>query len=222
MEDINVADDNMYYSSVDGVLYDKDKRTLMCYPGGLEGKFEIPNTVEKIGAWAFYQSAVSDIKIPASVNTIDLCAFYGSGLLTSVELPASVTMIDNLAFYHCESLETVKCNNPTPPTISYGTFDQSPIEVFYVPDGSVTAYKEADIWKDYNIQGYQNPSDLVPINSVNDIFVVDAFGETPNGAVAIKCYTLQGVRVQGVRTIDDVKLLTPGIYIVNGKKVIVK
>jgi hypothetical protein len=219
MEDINVADDNMYYSSVDGVLYDKDKRTLMCYPGGLEGKFEIPNTVEKIGAWAFYQSAVSDIKIPASVSTIDLCAFYGSGLLTSVELPASVTMIDNLAFYHCESLETVKCNNPTPPTISYGTFDQSPIEVFYVPDGSVTAYKEADIWKDYNIQGYQNPSDLAPISGANDIIIANDLGEIPNGKAAISCYTLQGVRVPGVRTIDDVKSLTPGVYICRqGKK----
>jgi hypothetical protein len=194
----------------------------MCYPGGLEGKFEIPNTVEKISAWAFYQSAVSDIKIPASVTTIDLGAFYGSGLLTSVELPASVTMIDNLAFYHCEALETVICHNPIPPTISLGTFDQCPIEVFYVPAESVPAYKEANIWMDYNIQGYQKPSEIGSISNISEIFVGNLFGDVPNSKVPINCYTLQGVRVQGVRTIDDVKSLAPDIYIVNGKKVIVK
>jgi hypothetical protein len=210
LKKINVSEDNMYYSSVDGVLYDKDKRTLMCYPGGLEGKFEIPNTVEKIGAWAFYQSAVSDIKIPASVSTIDLCAFYGSGLLSSVELPSSVTMIDNLAFYYCKSLETVKCNNTTPPTISSGTFDQSPIEVFYVPNEAVSAYKEADVWKYYNIQGSQKKLELMATGIENTTF---------SGSDTVICYTLQGMRVPGVRTMDDVKSLTPGVYIcVQGNK----
>ena len=51
---IDVASGNKNYSSVDGVLFSKDKKTLVCYPPGKAAKsYEIPRGVTSIGKNAF-------------------------------------------------------------------------------------------------------------------------------------------------------------------------
>ncbi len=52
---INVHVNNNYYCSEDGVLYNKDKTTLVCYPAGkTQTSFIIPSSVTSIGSWVFY------------------------------------------------------------------------------------------------------------------------------------------------------------------------
>ena len=51
---INVDSNNPNYSSVDGVLFNKEKTTLVAYPGGKQGAYTIPNSVTSIGENAFY------------------------------------------------------------------------------------------------------------------------------------------------------------------------
>ncbi len=51
---INVAEDNLNYASIDGVLYNKDKNTLIMCPMGKTGSMTIPNSVTSIGSSAFY------------------------------------------------------------------------------------------------------------------------------------------------------------------------
>jgi hypothetical protein len=134
---ITVATGNAFYSSVDGVLFDKSQTTLLEFPGGLSGSYTIPNGVVSIEESAFDSCNLTSITIPGSVTTIGDYAFYNSsltsvtisygvtdigayafsgnygygGLSASVTIPGSVTSIGNYAFYN-SSLTNV--------TISYG------------------------------------------------------------------------------------------------------
>lgn len=95
------------YSTENGILYNKDKTQLLCYPAGKEGEFfEIPNSVETIGRYAFYNnSKLTEIKIPQSVSAISEEAFGNCSKLKRVEVPKSVQRIDNFAFNGCMGIE---------------------------------------------------------------------------------------------------------------------
>ena len=69
----------LFYSSVNGVLFDKSQTTLIQFPGGIGGSYTIPASVTSIGDYAF-----------------DDCTG-----LTSVTIPSSVTSIGELAFSCC-------------------------------------------------------------------------------------------------------------------------
>ena len=98
---INVVANNRYYSSSGGVLFDKNKTTLIQAPGALSGAYEIPEGVTIIGCtrseellkrnehmfynWSgFCGCAITCIKIPASVKIIHDCAFWDCQSLTDV------------------------------------------------------------------------------------------------------------------------------------------
>ena len=69
---INVSDNNRNYSSIDGVLFNKDKTEIIQYPEEKESKsYKIPNSVTSIGDWEFYIcSSLTNITIPESVTSI--------------------------------------------------------------------------------------------------------------------------------------------------------
>ena len=105
---INVDGENEYYSSADGVLFNKDQTRLICYPEGKTGGYSIPNTVASIGNNAFQNcSGLSSIEIPNSVTEINSDAFLGCSGLTSVTIPNSVTYIGRDAFDNCTNLTSV-------------------------------------------------------------------------------------------------------------------
>ena len=109
---INVDSNNPNYSSVDGVLFDKDKTTLIAYPGGKQGAYTIPNSVTSIGYRAFFNcTSLTSITILNSVTSIGDYAFYGCSSLTSVIIPNSVTSIGNGAFDGCSSLKSITIGN---------------------------------------------------------------------------------------------------------------
>ncbi len=74
---INVASNNPNYCSVNGVLFSKDKNTLITYPQAkTETEYEIPSSVSHIADYAFYScDNIKSISIPESVNTIGVYAF---------------------------------------------------------------------------------------------------------------------------------------------------
>ena len=83
---INVSDNNRNYSSIDGVLFNKDKTEIIQYPEEKESKsYKIPNSVTSIGDWEFYIcSSLTNITIPESVTSIGECAFASCFSLTSI------------------------------------------------------------------------------------------------------------------------------------------
>ncbi|MGN0226797.1 MAG: leucine-rich repeat domain-containing protein, partial [Paludibacteraceae bacterium] len=109
---INVASDNSNYCSVDGVLFNKDKTTLIQYPGGKQGAYTIPNSVTSIGYRAFQNcSGLTSVTIPNSVTSIGERAFPSCTGLTSVTIPNSVTSIGESAFSNCSGLTSVTIGN---------------------------------------------------------------------------------------------------------------
>ena len=69
-----------------------------------------------------YVGKGGNVIIPNAVTTIDWCAFYGCGGLTSVTIPKSVTYIGDNAFGNCSSLTTLTIPNSVT-EIGYGAFD---------------------------------------------------------------------------------------------------
>ena len=106
LKSIEVSGNNKNYSSLDGVLFNKDKTELITYPAGkTDSEYVIPNSVTSIGYSAFENcTSLTSVTIPDSVTSIGYGVFQGCTSLTSVTIPNSVTSIDSSAFSSCTSL----------------------------------------------------------------------------------------------------------------------
>ncbi|MCS2891971.1 leucine-rich repeat domain-containing protein [Parabacteroides faecis] len=104
MEKIEVDPGNTFYSSLDGVLYNKDKTTLLKFPAQKEG-VEIPESVTVIEEYAFYDcNRFTSIVIPDAVTTIKNGGFSYCSNLLSVTLGSGLNTIENYAFTGCKVL----------------------------------------------------------------------------------------------------------------------
>ncbi|MGN1246066.1 MAG: leucine-rich repeat protein, partial [Muribaculaceae bacterium] len=75
LESINVAEDNPYFCSIEGVLYSKDKSEILAIPMSKLDNFVIPYFVTTLGGNVFYGSKQEEIFIPATVSEMSRLAF---------------------------------------------------------------------------------------------------------------------------------------------------
>ena len=105
---ISVAQDNSNYSSLSGVLFSKDRLTLLAYPAGCDDIYSIPSGITTIGPWAFCHCAnLEQVSLPSSVRRIGQASFYGCKKLSAIRLPAGLSAIGLWAFSECGSLRQV-------------------------------------------------------------------------------------------------------------------
>lgn len=105
---INTDVNNLNYSSLNGVLFNKDKTVLVKCPVGKSGNYIIPDTVNTIGVGAFQGCYhLTNIKIPNNVTNIDNVAFYNCESLKQVNLPQGITKISNGTFSACRNLTNI-------------------------------------------------------------------------------------------------------------------
>ena len=105
---IEVDVKNLYYQSVDGVLYDKSLETLICCPGGKKGRFDILDSVYRIEDYACEGCIeLTSVNIPEGVEEIGDGAFQGCVNLISIEIPDGVYWISDSMFEECTSLKSV-------------------------------------------------------------------------------------------------------------------
>ena len=135
----NIHVDNKYYTSIDGIIYSRDKQTLVLASSGRNGVVNIPEGTKTIANGAFMKSNVREVNCPDSLEYINDNAFYactflekvnfGKSLkqigdsfrnalgafaycyvLNDVVIPSSVEEIGNFAFFHCDELSNVTFN----------------------------------------------------------------------------------------------------------------
>lgn len=84
LKKIEVAENNEYFASVDGVLFDKSVSNLLIYPTGKEEtSFAIHDTIKQLGESVFERNTnLTDVLIPASVTSIGKAPFNDNSKIT--------------------------------------------------------------------------------------------------------------------------------------------
>ena len=115
--------------------------------------FAEPSTLISIGNWAFYNNhELKSVVIPDGVTEIGYAAFYGCTYLDELTLPVSMEYIADNGFALCAKLRRMNVNATTPPQVEARTFEDVDRTIpVVVPDESVSVYKSAPVWQEFNI-----------------------------------------------------------------------
>ena len=159
LTEFSVGSNSFSYKSVGGVLFDYDRKHLVCYPAGkpdrdytvpegvvtiLDGAFYgcgrlervvLSKDVKLIGSSAFREcTAMKTITLPENLETIKNSAFQGCKSLVRMELPAYVAYIGAYAFSHCTKLSAVTLP-PKLTELCLGVFEAcSALKTVILPD----------------------------------------------------------------------------------------
>ena len=105
---IEVSAESTAFTSVDGVLFSADKRTLVYCPNGRSGTYAVPDGVTTIGATAFAHCALLEgVSLPAGITRIEASAFQDCNRLKAFTLPQGVEEIGDYAFGMCQKLTEI-------------------------------------------------------------------------------------------------------------------
>ena len=167
----------------------------------------IPNSVTSIGGSAFCNcSSLTSITIPKSVTSIDAFAFCNCSGLTSIIIPNSVTSIGDRAFYNCSSLTDYFIWAENIPSTNDYSFSSADIKnaTLHVPAASVDLYRQTDPWSGFGR--------IVPLTD-EDPKPTSLKGIIRSDNLKGEYYDLTGRKVNNPKK---------GLYIKNGKKVVLK
>jgi uncharacterized protein YjdB len=202
---INVASENNYYSSNNGVLFNKKKTELIRYPEGKsQTSYTIPDSVTSIGGNAFRRcSSLTSITIPNSVTSIGDRAFVGCTDLKSITIPDSVTSIGEVAFAGCTDLTSITIPDSVT-SIGYGTFDGCTGLTSITIPNSVTSIGE---WAFYHCTGLTSITIPNSVTSIGYAAFRDCTGLTsitiPNSVTSIGDGAFRGCSSLTSITIPD-------------------
>ena len=198
LEEIIVEEGNAAYRSEDGVMYDKDMKTLEVCPRNRKGSLTIPDGIEKIARLSFYDSALSEICLPESLKEIEGGAFEGCSNLTGIALPESIEEIGRHAFLGCEKLREI-----------------------IVPEG-INAISDAVFWDCRALSSVRLPESLKSIEpdafrkcgSLENIVI-------PNKVTMIRNYAFSECsRLKSIRIPDSVRQIGSKAFFESDKAVI--
>lgn len=105
LESFIVSSDNQKYASIQGILYDKENKSILCYPQAREDlSFAVFDGILEIDSYAFYGTAnLQNVILPDSIEAIGASAFGNSGII-SINFPEGIEKISYSAFFNCNSL----------------------------------------------------------------------------------------------------------------------
>lgn len=181
-------------------------------------------------------TSLSHVILPEGLKVIGSEAFLNCTNLPALSLPESVETIGNWCLDKCTSLRRLEVRNPVPYAASSSTFYGVPVNActLYVPAASLSSYKEAEYWKQFGaIEPLEDdPSSLESTrnNEQTDALTVISI---PGGFTLVSEQP-QEVRIHDLSGSILTRLLLPGkgthtlynlpqgIYLINGKKAVVK
>lgn len=207
LQNINVSEDNPSFTSVDGVMFNKDKTTLYTYPAGRLGSYTIPEGATYITTNAFIDAkGLSGVILPDGIEEIDSNAFYGCSSLAYVYMPNTVEYISNRAFsdvnpviYYSGTEEewsaVIGAEDLTDMTINFGAAPPSELPFLF----SNAAFGYGEFWNTCRFTATLNKnyaSDAEPIVIVGvydemgdlmDLYTQEVSIDEVGGSVEINC-----------------------------------
>ncbi len=132
-EQIVVAEGSKHFQTYEGVLFSRDGKTLLTYPAGRKGAYEIPPGTLHIAAHAFGDNdGLTGITVPDGVTKLVEHLFSDLGGLEEVCLPASLREIGDGALPDFGALRRVEVaeGNPRYQSIDGVLFDGDEL-IFY-------------------------------------------------------------------------------------------
>ena len=178
-----VEDNDLRFSTVDGVLFSKDKKTLLAFKNNLHSMekvtYTVPDGVETIAPYAFSQSYyIGEVVLPDSVTSIGEYAFANSSL-KKIIFPDSVKVIGEWSFVNCTSLKDIELGKVE--KIGKYAFEYS---------------GEPEYWTDKTIMLPDVMTDLDTTSFIDAYFSIEADGglKTKDGVV----FTADGKKILAV------------------------
>ena len=183
-----------------GIIFSKDMSSLILFPAGRTGHYDMNENVVKICQNAFAYSSLSTIYLSSKLEQIDEDAFDCARNLTTVAFPGTLRTIGRFAFNNCQSLKSLILPNSIE-TIDEGAFRKClslPEKIklpasLYDIDGS--AFRECPTVKQFEVAAgspYLSTIDGVLFNASKDNLIMWPWGRTdkhydiPEGTVTIE------------------------------------
>ena len=109
LETIEVEEGNPVLSAADGVLYDKGKTRLLCYPAGSRRTwYVVPESVKAVEGLAFaFSQMLTMLTLPAEAVSLGTATFYNSKSLEGVILPSNIKYLPPMLFANCARLRAI-------------------------------------------------------------------------------------------------------------------
>ncbi|MGN0997963.1 MAG: leucine-rich repeat domain-containing protein [Faecousia sp.] len=226
LTEIFAGSNNPSFFSLDGVLYTKDRATLLLYPvAKADDSFSIPDSVTSIGSSAFQDCMnLTSITIPNGVASIGSSAFQNCNGLTSITIPDSVTSIGSSAFQECRRLASITIPNGVASIGDNAFFLCTSLASITIPD-SVTSIGLQAFWGCTSLTeifaGSNNPSffSLDGVLYTKDRATLllypaakaDVSFSIPDGVTSISAYAFAGCSSLTEITIPD-SLIDIGLF----------
>lgn len=135
LESYFVSDGNPAFSTIDGILYNKDQTELWSYPASKTDKtYVFPSSVTSVKPHAFCgNTSLKSITIPHKVVSMGGAVFAGCSSLDSVVISYNVKGIYNSTFAGCSSLSYVEMGPSVEEIDSYAFFNCTSLRSITIP-----------------------------------------------------------------------------------------
>ncbi len=134
LAEIIVSEDNPYFSSYHGILFNKEQTEVICCPRSHTEQITFPKTTTTIKYYAFYNvKNLNSLILPEGLKSIESLAFCANTNLASVILPKTLQYLSYGSFAECPSLTNVTFVGRKEPELYFAPFFYSPVRYVNVP-----------------------------------------------------------------------------------------
>lgn len=193
LESIDVAKENTYFVSKDGVLFNKSETKIVRYPIAKSGEtYTIPKTVTYIEYGSFADCTnLTSIVIHKTLSAIRNDSFKGCSNLTEITLPLSITATGTSTFEDCTSLTkiNVATQNKYYSAKNGVLFNKDKTKLYFFPVGSeMTSYTVPDSVTTIDPRAFVNPTNLTSLHIPETVTYIrsDAFIDCDNLTIYAK------------------------------------
>ena len=171
LEEINVAEENTAYKSIDGILFTEDEKTLVMYPANKNcDKYTIPSSVTTIGKFAFESNqGINTVIIPDTVTVMEKDVFTDS-VISTIIVGNGIDTIPQTCFSYSRTDSIILSDSVK--TINYAAFWSSRLETLIIGSGVESIDKDILSYTDelttIHYKGTQEDWDAISIHEENE------------------------------------------------------